>query len=55
MVDYDAMEIALRPVPSANLYVPYRVTIPTSLGAAVMSAESIWITSANNTEIALTQ
>lgn len=54
-VDYDAMEIALRPVPSANLYVPYRVTIPTSLGAAVMSAESIRITSANNTEIALTQ
>jgi len=49
------MEIALRPVPSANLYVPYSVTIPTTIGTAVMSAESINITASNRTEIALSQ
>lgn len=54
-VDYDAMEITLRPVPSANIYVPYTVTIPTTIGAAVMSAESINITSSDHTQIALTQ
>jgi hypothetical protein len=54
-VDYNAIEIALRPVPSANLYVPYRVSIPTSLGPAVMSAEKIDITAANKAQIALTQ
>lgn len=54
-VDYDGMEIALRPVPSANIFVPYKVTIPTTLGSAVMTAETINITAANNTQIALTQ
>jgi hypothetical protein len=54
-VDYSGIEIALRPVPSANVFVPYRITIPTSLGSAVMSAESINITASNNTQIALTQ
>ena len=43
-VDYSGIEIALRPVPSANLYVPYRVTIPTTLGSAVMTAETVNIT-----------
>jgi hypothetical protein len=54
-VDYSGIEIALRPVPAANVFVPYRITIPTSLGSAVMSAESINITASNNTQIALTQ
>ena len=54
-VDYNALEIALRPVPAANTYVPYRVTIPTSIGSAVMSAESVNITAPNKTEIALKQ
>ena len=54
-VDYSAIEIALRPVPSAGIYVPYRVTIPTTLGAAVMVADRINITAPNNTVIALTQ
>jgi hypothetical protein len=45
----------LRPVPSANLFVPYSVTIPTTIGTAVMSAESVNITSSNNTVIALSQ
>jgi Protein of unknown function (DUF3108) len=54
-VDYSGIEIALRPVPSANLYVPYRVSIPTTLGAAVMTAETVNITASNSTVIALSQ
>jgi Protein of unknown function (DUF3108) len=54
-VDYSGIEIALRPIPAANAFVPYRISIPTSIGAAVMSAESINITASNNTQIALTQ
>lgn len=54
-VDYDSMEITLRPIPSANVYVPYTVTIPTTIGSAVMSAESVNITSSDHTQIALTQ
>jgi len=45
-VNYDGIEIALRPLPEAGLQVPYQVIIPTSLGSAVMSAESIDIASA---------
>lgn len=54
-VDYDRMEIAMRPVPSAQTFVPYRVTIPTTLGSAVMSADQVIIRGANNAQIALTQ
>jgi Protein of unknown function (DUF3108) len=54
-VDYGAIEIALRPVPSAGVYVPYRITVPTTLGAAVMVADRIDITAPNNIVIALTQ
>jgi Protein of unknown function (DUF3108) len=54
-VNYGAIEIALRPVPSAGVYVPYRITVPTTLGAAVMVADRIDITAPNNTVIALTQ
>lgn len=54
-VAYDQIEIALRPVPAANVYVPYRVTIPTSIGAAVMQAETVNITAPNKTQIALRQ
>lgn len=54
-IDYDGMEITLRPIPSANVYVPYTVTIPTTIGSAVMSAESVNITSSDQTHIALTQ
>lgn len=53
-VDYDKIEITLRPVPAAHTFVPYKITIPTTIGAAVMSAEQVNIT-ANNVQIALTQ
>ena len=54
-VDYGGIEIALRHVPSANIYVPYNVTVPTSLGAAVMSAERVDIATEGKPVIALTR
>lgn len=54
-VSYDSIEIALRPVPSAGIYVPYSISIPTTIGAAEMTAESVTITSADRQQIALGQ
>lgn len=54
-VDYDGIEIALRPVPSANVYIPYNITVPTSLGAAVMSADRVDIAPEGKPVIALTR
>jgi hypothetical protein len=54
-IDYDNIEFALRAVPKAGIYVPYRVTIPSSIGSAVMTAATINITAANNQQIAMTQ
>jgi len=33
------IEVALRPVPSANLLVPYQITIPTPAGTAVLTSQ----------------
>jgi hypothetical protein len=52
-IDYDNIEIALRAVPKAGIYVPYRVTVPLTLGSAVMDVERINITAADDTQIAL--
>lgn len=54
-IDYDGIEISLRPVPSANVYVPYNITVPTSIGAAVMSAERVDIVPEGKPVIALTR
>ena len=54
-MELPGVEIALRAIPSAGIYVPYRVTVPSTLGPAVMNAEAINITAANNTQIALRQ
>jgi hypothetical protein len=54
-IDYNKIEIALRAVPKAGIYVPYRVTIPSTIGNAVMTAETINITAADNQQIALKQ
>jgi hypothetical protein len=54
-IDYNNIEIALRAVPKVGIYVPYRVTIPSSIGSAVMTADTINITAANNQQIALKQ
>lgn len=53
MVKADGIEVALRPVPSANLLVPYRITIPTPLGTAVLTAQRVEITAQGDKLIAL--
>jgi hypothetical protein len=54
-IDYDHIEIALRAIPSAGIYVPYRVSVPSTIGPAMMTAEEIHITAPNNVQIALKQ
>lgn len=54
-VDYNNLEIAFRPIPSADIFVPYRITIPTTLGPCMMAAENVTITSPNHPQIALRQ
>lgn len=47
------IEIALRPVPSANLLVPYQITVPTMAGSAVMTVQRVEIQTHNKGQIAL--
>jgi hypothetical protein len=49
----DGIEVAFRPVPSASLLIPYRITIPTPIGNAVLLAQRIDITAPGNRQIAL--
>jgi hypothetical protein len=53
LADNGNIEITLRPVPSANLMVPYQVVIPTGAGTATMTAERIDITTKGRGLIAL--
>ena len=46
------IEISLRPVPSANLFVPHEISIPTGAGTARLIAQSVRITTRNE-QIAL--
>jgi hypothetical protein len=46
------IEIAFRSIPSAGLFVPHRITVPTFAGSAVLSAHSIHIRTKNE-QIAL--
>lgn len=54
-VDYGNIEIAFRSIPSAGVYVPYRIAIPTTLGTALMQAETVMIATPDDRRIALTQ
>ncbi len=47
------IEISLRSIPSADLYVPHKITIPTALGSAVLTAQRVEITIRHNEQIAL--
>lgn len=47
------IEVALRPVPSANLAVPVRITIPTPVGSVDITADAVDITATGNRQIAL--
>ena len=49
----DAIEVSLRPIPSANVLVPYQITIPTMLGYATIVAKRVEIQSPGTPQIAL--
>jgi hypothetical protein len=53
MTGNNQIEIALRPIPSANVFVPYDVKIPTMAGSARLVAKKITITTGSKQQIAL--
>ncbi|PWT86684.1 MAG: DUF3108 domain-containing protein [Proteobacteria bacterium] len=54
MASNDAIEVALRPIPSANVFIPYQATIPTLAGYASVYAKRVEIVSPGKPQIALT-
>jgi hypothetical protein len=54
MASSDSIEVALRPVPSANIFVPYQVSIPTLAGSATIVSKRVDISSPGKPQIALT-
>lgn len=53
MATSDAIEVALRPVPSANMLVPYQITIPTMAGYVTIVSKRAEILSPGKPQIAL--
>jgi len=53
MAANDAIEVALRPVPSANVLVPYQISIPTMAGSAVITSKRVEIISPGKPQIAM--
>jgi hypothetical protein len=49
----DAIEVSLRPVPSARILVPYQITIPTLIGYATIVSKRVEIESPGSPQIAL--
>jgi hypothetical protein len=47
------IEVILRPVPMANIVIPYRVTVPTIIGAAVLTSVQADITMPDQQRIAM--
>ena len=53
-VKAEGIEVAFRPIPEANVLVPYRITLPTPAGTAVLTAHKVDISAPGNRRIALT-
>ncbi|MEZ5817462.1 MAG: DUF3108 domain-containing protein [Hyphomicrobiaceae bacterium] len=53
MASTDGIEISLRPVPSASIYVPYQISVPTIAGTATLTSERVNIVTRSE-QIALT-
>jgi hypothetical protein len=49
----DGIEVSLRPVPSANILVPYQITIPTVIGYATIVSKRVEIETPGSPQIAL--
>lgn len=54
MAANDGIEVALRPIPSVNMLVPYQINIPTMGGVASIVSKRVDITSPGKPQIALT-
>jgi hypothetical protein len=54
MASNDSIEVVLRPVPSANMLVPYQINIPTLAGYASIVSKRVEIVSPGKAQIALT-
>jgi hypothetical protein len=54
MASNDSIEVSLRPVPSANMLVPYQINIPTLAGYASIVSKRVEILSQGKAQIALT-
>lgn len=53
MARNDRIEVAMRPIPSANMMAPYRITIPTSIGTTYIYARRIDILTPGQQTISL--
>jgi hypothetical protein len=53
MATTDGIEVALRPIPSANVLIPYQITIPTLVGYATLVSRRVEIESPGTPQIAL--
>jgi hypothetical protein len=47
------IEVVLRPVPSAHMFVPYQISIPTPMGTATLTSKRVEIAQAGKPRIAL--
>jgi Protein of unknown function (DUF3108) len=53
MATTDGIEVALRPVPSANILIPYQITIPTLVGYVTITSKRVEIQTPGQPQIAL--
>ena len=53
MAANDGIEVALRPVPSAHVFVPYLISIPTMAGSATIVSKRVEIVSPGKPQIAM--
>jgi hypothetical protein len=53
LAENNDIEVVLRPLPSANVYVPYSVTIPTIAGNATLVARRVNVVTSGQIQIAL--
>jgi hypothetical protein len=53
MAASEGIEVALRPIPTVNLFVPYSITIPTRVGIASLQSKRVEIITPGKPQIAL--
>ena len=53
MAANNEIEVALRPIPSANVFIPYQISIPTMAGSATIVSKRVEIVSHGKPQIAL--